>query len=131
MATQTSPVQGNAASGERPWTLTAGLWVLQIAAAGMFLMAGSSKLAGAAEMIGVFDAIGIGQWFRYLTGAIEVGAAVMLLVPRLAFYGAALLVPTMVGAILTHLFILGGSATPAIVLLLAVGTIAWVRRLLR
>jgi hypothetical protein len=70
----------------------------------------------------------MGQWFRYLTGAIEVGAALMLLVPSLAFYGAALLVPTMLGAIMTHLFILGGSAMPALVLLLAVGTVAWARR---
>lgn len=128
MATQTSPVQVTAPSSNKPWALTAGLWTLQIAAAGMFLMAGGSKLAGAPDMVGVFDLIGIGQWFRYLTGGIEVGAAVMLLIPQLAFYGAALLVPTMIGAVLTHLFILGGSATPAVVLLLAVATIAWVRR---
>lgn len=128
MATQTSPVPVTAPSANKPWALTVGLWILQIGAAGMFLMAGGSKLAGAPEMVGVFDAIGIGQWFRYLTGGIEVAAAVMLLVPRLAFYGAALLVPTMIGAVMTHLFILGGSAMPALALLLVVGTVAWVRR---
>jgi uncharacterized membrane protein YphA (DoxX/SURF4 family) len=128
MATQTSSVQVTASSSNKPRVRTAGLWVLQLGAAGMFLMAGGSKLAGAPEMVGLFDVIGMGQWFRYLTGAIEVGAALMLLVPPLAFYGAALLVPTMIGAIIAHLFILGGSVMPALVLLLAVGTVAWVRR---
>ena len=51
------------------------LWLVQIALAGMFLLAGGSKLLGAPEMVGLFDAIGIGQWFRYLTGFIEVGSA--------------------------------------------------------
>ena len=64
------------------------LWVVQVALAGMFLLAGSSKLFGAAAMVGLFDAIGIGQWFRYLTGLIEVSSAVALLVPSFAVFGA-------------------------------------------
>ena len=64
------------------------LWVAQIALAAMFLLAGSSKLLGAPAMVGLFDAIGIGQWFRYLTGLIEVGSALALLVPSLAVFGA-------------------------------------------
>ena len=127
MSTHSSLAQVNVSSN-KPWALTAGLWVLQIGAAAMFLMAGGSKLAGAPEMVGLFDVIGVGQWFRYLTGVIEVGSAVMLLIPSLAFYGAALLVLTMIGAVLTHLFIVGGSPAMALVLLLAVGTIAWARR---
>ena len=115
MSTHSSLAQVNVPSN-KPWALTAGLWVLQIGAAAMFLMAGGSKLAGAPEMVGLFDVIGVGQWFRYLTGVIEVGSAVMLLVP------------TMIGAVLTHLFIVGGSPAIALVLLLAVATIAWARR---
>ena len=94
----------------------------------MFLFVGSSKLAGSPELVGLFDAIGIGQWFRYLTGGIEVVAALLLLVPSLAFFGALLLIPTMAGAVLTHLFIVGGSPAPAIVLLAAASAIAWARR---
>ncbi len=37
------------------------LWVLQVAAAGMFLMAGFSELGGAPEMVALFDAVGAGQ----------------------------------------------------------------------
>src|SRR3954471_18310153 len=51
------------------------LWAVQLALAGMFLLAGGSKLAGAPAMIALFDGIGIGQWFRYVTGLIEVGSA--------------------------------------------------------
>jgi putative oxidoreductase len=54
---------------------TVALWIVQIATAAMFLFVGSLKLAGAPPMIAVFDAVGIGQWFRYLTGTIEVVSA--------------------------------------------------------
>src|SRR5437899_3210412 len=80
------------------------LWSLQVALAGMFLLAGGSKLFGAQAMVALFNAVGIGQWFRYVTGLIEVGSAVALLVPALAVFGASALVPTMVGAVLTELF---------------------------
>jgi putative oxidoreductase len=119
--TQTSPVRIGR-------TGRIALWAVQIALAGMFLLAGSSKLLGAPAMVGLFDAIGIGQWFRYVTGLIEVGSALALLVPSFAVFGALALVSTMIGAIATHLFIVGGSpATPAI-LLLGSGTVVWARR---
>jgi uncharacterized membrane protein YphA (DoxX/SURF4 family) len=104
------------------------IWIVQIATSAMFLLAGSSKLAGVPAMVGLFDAIGIGQWFRYLTGSIEVVSAILLLVPSLAFFGALLLVPTMVGAVLTHLFIVGGNPAPALVLGAAAAAIGWTRR---
>jgi putative oxidoreductase len=105
-----------------------GLWILQIGAAGMFLLAGFTKLSGDAQMVGLFDAIGLGQWFRYVTGSVEVLGAVLLLIPRLSGQGALLLVGTMLGAIATHLFIIGGNPLPALILLLVTGVIAWGRR---
>ena len=104
------------------------LWTVQVALAGMFLMAGTFKLTGAPAMIGLFDAIGIGQWFRYVTGTIEVTAAVALLVPSLAPFGATALVVTMVGAVATHLFIVGGSPVMPLVLLLGALGVWWARR---
>jgi len=104
------------------------LWLTQIALAGMFLFSGGLKLTGAPALVALFDAIGIGQWFRYLTGSIEVLSAVALLVPSWAAFGALLLIPTMVGAVFTHLFIVGGSAVPATVLLTGSLAIAWARR---
>jgi uncharacterized membrane protein YphA (DoxX/SURF4 family) len=104
------------------------LWTTQVAVAGMFLLAGSSKLAGAPALVALFDAIGVGQWFRYVTGLIEVVSALALLVPPLAVWGALALIPTMVGAIATHLFVVGGSPAPATVLLFGALGIAWARR---
>jgi putative oxidoreductase len=103
------------------------LWILQFASAGLFLLGGFSKLLGAAAMVQMFDAIGIGQWFRYLTGGIEVVSGLLLLVPSLAFFGAAALAITMAGAIVTHLFVIGGSPVPAVVLLAATTAVAWLR----
>jgi hypothetical protein len=113
---------------DRSRLATAGLWLVQLAVAGMFLFAGSLKLSGAPEMVATFDTIGLGQWFRYLTGGIEVVSALALLVPSLAPFGALALVPTMLGAIVTHLFVIGGPPTPAAVLLLGSLIILWARR---
>ena len=80
------------------------LWTLQALVALTFVAAGSGKLLGSAAMIALFDAVGIGQWFRYVTGSLEVGGAIGLFVPALAPFAALLLAGVMVGAILTHLF---------------------------
>ena len=37
------------------------LWILQIAAAGMFLMVGFLKLSGNPQLVGLFEAIGLGS----------------------------------------------------------------------
>ena len=103
-------------------------WAAQFVLAGVFLLAGGSKLAGAPAMVALFDAIGVGQWFRYVTGLIEVGSAVALLVPSLAPFGAIALVATMAGAILTHFFIVGGSPLVPAILFVGSLTVAWVRR---
>jgi putative oxidoreductase len=103
------------------------LWILQILLAVVFLGAGGSKLAGAATMVQMYDVIGFGQWFRYVTGFIEVGSAILLLVPSLAALGAMLLACTMVGAIIAHYTVLHMPATGPIVLLGLAGVIAWLR----
>src|SRR5260221_10704672 len=105
-----------------------GLWILQIAAAGMFLMVGFLKLSGDAQMVGLFEAIGLGQWFRYLTGTLEVAGAILLLIPRTSGLGALMLAGVMTGAIVTHVFIVGGSPLMAIILLFVTGLVAWGRR---
>jgi len=93
-----------------------GLLAVKILLTLAFAAAGLAKLAGAEMMVQVFDAIGVGQWFRYATGVIEVGGAVLLWIPGRQLLAAALLFCTMVGAVLAHLLILGPSALPAVVL---------------
>jgi putative oxidoreductase len=118
----------SAARPARSRAANAVLWTVQIAVALMFLMAGYAKLSGDPMMVGLFDVLGTGQWFRYVTGGIEVVAALLLLVPSLAFYGALLLIPTMIGAVLTHLVFIGGSIATSAILLIASAAIAWARR---
>ena len=103
------------------------LWVLQIAVAAMFVAAAMPKLTGAPMAVEMFGVLGFGQWFRYVTALMEIGGAVLLVVPALAGIGALVLAIVMVGAILAHALVLGGSAVPAIVLLAATLTIAWFR----
>lgn len=67
-------------------------------------------------MVEAFEQIELGQWFRYLTGALELIGAIAILIPAVAAFGGALLAVIMVGATLTHLFVLPGSPIPAIVL---------------
>jgi hypothetical protein len=67
-----------------------------------FIGVGGDKLAGTAVMVELFDKVGIGQWFRYFTGLLEVAGGIGLLIPRYAFYAAVLLALVMVGAIIAH-----------------------------
>ena len=126
--TQAFTESTQSASGSTGKIVNLVLWVLQIAAAGMFLMVGFLKLSGNAQLVGLFEAIGLGQWFRYLTGALEVAGALLLLLPRTSGLGALMLAGVMVGAVVTHVFIVGGSPLMAISLLVVTGVVAWGRR---
>jgi len=78
-------------------------WALSILLAFAFLGAGGSKLASHPMMIATFDSFGYPLWFMYVTGLIEIAGAVLVLFPRVAYIGAALLVCVMAGAIFSHL----------------------------
>jgi uncharacterized membrane protein YphA (DoxX/SURF4 family) len=104
------------------------LWMLSGLVALAFMSAGGLKLAGIPVMVELFDKVGFGQWFRYFTGLLEVVAGIGLLVSRYAFHAALLLAIVMVGAVIAHLTVLGGSFAPALVLLVLTGTIAWLRK---
>lgn len=108
----------------RMWTM----WGLQILLALAFFTAGVQKLLGVQAMVDIFAQIGIGQWFRWVTGLLEVTAAVLLLVPSIAVFGAILVLCIMAGAVFTHLALIGGSAVPALVLFCLAAAVAWLRR---
>jgi putative oxidoreductase len=104
------------------------LWTLSGLVALSFIAAAGGKLAGAANMVELFDKVGLGQWFRYFTGILEIVGAIGLLVSRYAFYAAVLLAVVMVGAIFAHVAVLGGSPAPAAVLLVLSVAIAYLRK---
>ena len=73
---------------------------------------------------------GIGQWFRYVVGALELAGGVGLLVPRLAGLAALGLVGLMIGAGYTQVVVLQNPVfviTPIILGVLA-AVVAWGRR---
>jgi putative oxidoreductase len=104
------------------------LWLTQVALALMFLMSGGSKLAGVPAMVSLFEGIGVGQWFRYVTGAVELTAGIALLIPSAAIFGALLLIPTMIGATIVNLLVVPASPVAPVVLLLLAAAVAWARR---
>jgi putative oxidoreductase len=125
-------VIGRYAAASRPsTTLDVAFWVLQLLLAAVFLIAGTTKLAGAQMHVETFEKLGVGQWFRYFTGSVEVIAAILIIVPRTVVIGAALLAATMIAAIDTHVFLIGGSPVPALILLVLSVVVAWYHFLYR
>jgi putative oxidoreductase len=82
-------------------------WTLRLVVAAILINQGFDKFGSRPLWIRVFAAIGIGQWFRFATGVIEVAGAVLLLFPRATFVAVPVLVCTMVGAFLAQVFIIG------------------------
>ncbi|WP_204123430.1 DoxX family protein [Pseudomonas sp. 008] len=101
------------------------VWGVRALLALAFAAAGIAKMAGVAQMVQVFDAIGIGQWFRFMTGTIEITGAVLVLLPATVFFGALLLAVTMICGVATHLFVIGGNPAPALMLALMSAFVAW------
>lgn len=104
--------------------------VLRVSLAVAFGVFGYEKVWGA-DWVPMFHAIGLGDWFRYATGGLQMLGAVALLLPATARVGATLIALTMVGAIAVHLFVLptgiGGAAIPAVFLGFAVAA-GWRKR---
>lgn len=104
------------------------VWALRIVVAAAFLGAGGTKIYGAPLLVEQFELIGLGDWFRYVTGALEMTGAVLVLSPGFAAFGGVLLSGIMAGAIFTHLAVIGGSPLPAIVLLALSAVVAYAHR---
>ena len=105
-------------------------WILAIVLAFVFVLAGGVKLIGASGMVAEFAQIGIGQWFRFLTGFLEVSGAIGLLVPRLRFWAALQIAAVMVGATGVNIWVLhvpSLAGLTAILMALAL-VLAWLRR---
>ena len=94
------------------------IWTLRVLLAALFLFEGIDKFSERRLWVRIFEEIGAGQWFRYFTGAVEVIGAVALLIPKATLFAVGILVCTMIGAALTHVFVIGvGPQTVAVALL--------------
>ena len=102
-------------------------WTLQVALAAVFVFTASRKFMGHPVPVATVEALGAGQWLRIAIGVAELAGAIGLLVPPLAGLAASCLALLMLGAVGTHLLVVGGSAVPALVLLAASAAVASLR----
>ncbi|MDT0274570.1 DoxX family protein [Blastococcus goldschmidtiae] len=124
--TATATVDRRHRGSTRPRTIA--LRVLRLGLAAVFAAAGAAKLAGDAAMVEMFADIGAGQWLRHLVGALELAAAVGLLLPPVAGWAAVGLVGLMTGATLTNVLVLEVGPALTIALLVGAAVVAWFRR---
>ncbi len=114
--------RGRSTTAGRSRAATAALWTVQALLAALFAFAGINKLAGLQpEVVEQFARIGLGDWFRYLTGSLELVGAIGLLIPRLCGLAAIGLAGVMAGAVVTHLTVLPPVALALVPAALGVG----------
>jgi putative oxidoreductase len=109
---------------------TATGWILAVFLALLFTLVGGLKLIGVPAMVKEFAGIGVGQWFRFFTGILEVAGAVGLLIPRFRFWAASLIATIMFCATLINLWVLhvpGLARVTAVLIALAL-VVGWLRR---
>lgn len=124
--TTTAAVQPTTVKRGRALTIT--LWVARIILAALFVFVAMPKLLGDPTAVASFHSTGLGDWFRYLTGACELAGGIALLVPRLCGPAAIALVALMGCATLANLFLIPGMASAAFVTVILgaiVALVAW------
>ncbi|MEV8327590.1 DoxX family protein [Kitasatospora sp. NPDC056731] len=106
------------------------VWTLRILLALFFAVASAlPKLLAVPAATTVFDAMGVGHWFMYLTGLVELAGAVGLLVRRLAGPAATALIVFLVFAFVTQLTAMHGeNAGTPFIFMVPLAVIAWNRR---
>ncbi|WP_100487265.1 DoxX family protein [Sporolactobacillus pectinivorans] len=99
-------------------------FILQGILALIFLMAGFGKVTGSKMHVEAFKHWKLPQWFRIVTGIVELSGAVLLIIgywaPISAIAGATLLTFTGVGGILTHIRVRDSFKDTAMILFLAI-----------
>ena len=84
------------------------LWILRILMAALFLFASYMKLTDNPMMVDEFNTIGLGQWFRYFAGALELAGGIAILVPSVSVFAALVLLAVDAGAFITQIAVLHG-----------------------
>jgi uncharacterized membrane protein YphA (DoxX/SURF4 family) len=79
------------------------LWIGTAVLLVLFLAGGIQKLTQETSALRDFARWGYPLWFMLVIGAVELSSAILILIPRLAFAGAALICLDMIGAVITTL----------------------------
>jgi putative oxidoreductase len=103
-------------------------WMSRGAIAVFFFAVGLDKFGN--SWVKFFDQLGIGQWFRYFTGIVEIAGGALVLIPATVTLGLGLLACTMASAALILIFVIHRPQDSVFSGALLIGLIAywWNRR---
>lgn len=82
-------------------------WICRVAAAVILLQTLFFKFTAAPESVYIFNKVGLEPWGRIGSGIAELIAAILILIPATTWLGAGLALAVMLGAIFSHLTVLG------------------------
>lgn len=82
-------------------------WIIKLTAVLILLQTLYFKFTGASESVYIFSTLGVEPYGRIGSGIVELVASILILIPRTTLLGALLGFGTMVGAVFSHLLILG------------------------
>lgn len=83
------------------------IWIVKLVAVVILLQTLYFKFTAAEESVYIFSTLGIDPFGRIGSGIVELIASILILIPRTTLLGALLGIGTMVGAIFSHIFVLG------------------------
>lgn len=82
-------------------------WIVKLTAVVILVQTLFFKFSGAEESVYIFTTLGIEPFGRIGSGIIELAASILILMPRTTLLGALIGGGTMLGAVFSHLFVLG------------------------
>lgn len=83
------------------------LWIVKLIAVIILVQTLYFKFTAAEESVYIFQTLGIEPFGRIGSGVVELIASILILIPRTTLLGAFLGLSTMLGAIFSHIFVLG------------------------
>jgi hypothetical protein len=78
-------------------------------------------------MIAEFNTVGLGQWFRYFTGSLELIGGLAVLIPRISVFGAILLLIVDFGAFIAQVTILHMGWMHCVVIAILLGLLIYLQ----
>lgn len=83
------------------------IWIIRLVAVVILVQTLYFKFTGADESVYIFQTLSIEPFGRIGSGVVELIASILILIPRTTLLGALLGMGTMLGAIFSHIFVLG------------------------
>jgi uncharacterized membrane protein YphA (DoxX/SURF4 family) len=83
------------------------IWIVKLTAVIILVQTLFFKFTESEESVYIFQTLGIEPLGRIGSGVVELVASILILIPRTTLLGALLAFGTMIGAIFSHIFVLG------------------------